>query len=157
MSDHQNASHHDAELILQLYDLRREAEMRKARTFITNFWPQSTEDVLKVVQAFGTQENAWLRQVLGYWNMVASLVLRGTLHEGLMFDNSAELWFVYAKLKPFIKEIREKMQMPEFLGNIEKVAERTPEGRERVETMKKRFARLSAMQAAAGSKTSAAD
>ena len=86
--------------------------------------------------------------------MVASLVLRGTLHEGLVFDNSAELWFVYAKLKPFIKEIREKMQMPEFLGNIEKVAERTPEGRERVETMKKRFARLSAMQAAA-SKTSA--
>ena len=156
MSDQPNASHHDAELILQLYDLRREAEMRKARTFITNFWPQSTEDVLKLAQAFGTQENAWLRQVLGYWNMVASLVLRGTLHEGLVFDNCAELWFVYAKLKPFIKEIREKMQMPEFLGNIEKVAERTPEGRERVETMKQRFARLAALRANA-SKASAAD
>ena len=104
MSDQPNASHHDAELILQLYDLRRESEMRKARTFIANFWPQSADEVLKVIQSFGAQENAWFRQVLGYWNMVASLVLRGTLHEGLAFDNCAELWFVYAKLKPFLRK-----------------------------------------------------
>jgi len=62
----------DAQLILQLYDLRREAEMRKARSWwLGEFWPQSADDVVKVAWAMGTQENNWLRQVGGYWSMAA--------------------------------------------------------------------------------------
>ena len=60
----------DAQLILHLYDLRREAEMRKARSWwIGEFWPQSAEDFLKVAWAMGSQENNWLRQVGGYWSV----------------------------------------------------------------------------------------
>jgi hypothetical protein len=81
----------DAQLILELYDLRREAEMRKARSWWGgSFWPQNADEVVKVATAFATPENAWLRQVLGYWDMAASLVLRGALNEDLFFDSGAE-------------------------------------------------------------------
>jgi len=57
----------DAELIVKLYDLRREPELRKARNWWLGFWPESTDDILKIATALGTQENAWLRQAGGYW------------------------------------------------------------------------------------------
>ena len=79
-------THADAQLILQLYDLRREAEMRKARNWVaTQFWPQSAADYIKVASAVGTPENAWLRQVTSYWDMVAAFVLHGALNEELFF------------------------------------------------------------------------
>ncbi|MGH9575847.1 MAG: DUF4760 domain-containing protein, partial [Terriglobales bacterium] len=71
----------DAQLGLQLYDLRREAEMRKARNFVNfEFQPKTADDVLKVAMAMGTPQNAHFRQVLSYWQIAASLVLNGTLH-----------------------------------------------------------------------------
>jgi len=64
----------DAQVILQLYDLRREAEMRKARSWwFVSFWPQSADDFMKVVNEVGMPENAWLRQVIGYWDLAAAL------------------------------------------------------------------------------------
>ena len=72
----------DAQLIIQLYDLRREAEMRKARTWwAAEFFPQSADDFIKVAWAMNTQENNWLRQVSGYWGMVSSFVNSGALNE----------------------------------------------------------------------------
>jgi hypothetical protein len=75
------ASAEDARIIMQLYDLRREAEMRKARAWYAGWWPRSADDVLQVLNAFGTPENAWFRQVNGYWDMAASFVLRGAVNE----------------------------------------------------------------------------
>ena len=57
----------DAELIMKLYDLRREAEIRKARNWWLGFWPESADEILKIATALGSQENNWLRQVGGYW------------------------------------------------------------------------------------------
>src|SRR5207244_7032585 len=102
----------DAELILKLYDLRREAEMRKARNWwVAAFWPQNADDVAKIAGALGTQENNWLRQVGGYWEM-ASLGLHGALNEDLFLEGSfsGEMFFIFAKVRPFLKELREKMQ-----------------------------------------------
>ena len=143
----------DAQLILELYDLRREAVMRQARNFIANFWPQSYEDITKVIAGFGTQENAWLRQVAGYWEMAASLVLRGALDEDLFFDNSGEMYFIFTRFKPYLKQLREEFKAPEMMANIEKVILRTPQGRQRMAAMEKRveeFARRRA-PAAGGS------
>src|SRR5271154_6632728 len=101
----------DAQLILQLYDLRREAEMRKARSWgLGEFWPQSADDVVKVAWAMGTQENNWLRQVGGYWSMAASFVLHGALSEELFIQPavSGEMVFIFAKVQPFLEELREK-------------------------------------------------
>jgi len=127
----------DAQLILQLYDLRREAEMRKARAWwASSFWPQSADDILKTVATPGP-ESAWLRQVGGYWEMVASLVLRGALNEDLVFDACGELWFTLAKIYPYLKEYRQKANSPDCFLRAEKLATRTRQGRERLQRMMK--------------------
>jgi hypothetical protein len=131
-----NASTHDGMLMLQLYDLRREPEMRKARNwFLVDFWPLSVDDVLKVANAFPSQENNWLRQVAGYWDMAASLVLQGALHEELFLQPgcSGEMFFFFAKVHPFLKELRQKMNNPDAWLNIEKVATGSKLARKRLE------------------------
>ena len=130
----------DAQLGLQLYDLRREAEMRKARNFINfDFNPTTADEFLKVATAMGTQENSHLRQALSYWQIAASLVLRGTLHPAIFVDTCGEGLFVYAKFKPLLKGIRAKFD-PEFMSKIEKVVQQDKECRERVATIEKRIA-----------------
>jgi len=129
----------DAELILKLYDARREPELRKARQWFTGtFWPESADDVIKVIRAAGTQENAWFRQTLGYWSMAASFVTQGVLNDDLFLEpsSSGEMFFTYAKLEPFLKEIREKIQNPAFLANFEKLA-RSKKGQERFKLISK--------------------
>ncbi len=143
------ATYQDAELVLKLYDLRREAVMRQARDFVAQFSPSSFEELMSVVGAFGTKENAYVRQVLGYWEMVASLIVHGTLNAALAQDTLGEMNFVYAKVQPFIKEMREKMMAPEFMQNLEKVVEGTPEGRERLKRTQARLAEFAKMRAAA--------
>lgn len=131
----------DAQLILQLYDLRREPEMRKARNWwLGEFWPQSADDVLKVQGAMGTPENNWLRQVGGYWSMAASFVLQGALNEEMFIQPavSGEMFFIYAKVQPFLKELREKSGDPQIFGNIEKVITNSKFGRERLKLTLKR-------------------
>ncbi len=131
----------DAQLIMQLYDLRREAEMRKARNWVLGeFWPDSVDDFRRILLAFPSQENNWYRQVIGYWDMAASFVVRGVLNADLFFDNSGEMYFLYAKLKPFIRPIREEFHAPEFLANVEKIAEATQESRERTARLEERIA-----------------
>jgi hypothetical protein len=123
----------DAQLILQLYDLRREAEIRKARNWwLVTFWPESTEDFMKVGSAMGTQENNWLRQAAGYWSMSASLVLSGAINQELFLDPSVsgEMFFIFAKVKPFLGELRTKMKNPRMFANIEKLINSTKQGRE---------------------------
>ncbi len=135
------ATHADAQLILQLYDLRREPEMRKARNWWTaQFFPQTADDFLKVAWAMGTQENAWLRQVSGYWGIVISFVLAGVLNEELFLQPgfSGELFVIYAKIHPIVKDLREKLNDPEFFVNVEKAVTRTKWGRNRLQFMIKR-------------------
>jgi len=123
----------DAQLILQLYDLRREAEIRKARNWwLVTFWPESAEDFMKVGSTLGTQENNWLRQVAGYWSMSASLVLSGAINQELFLDPSVsgEMFFIFAKVKPFLGELRTKMKNPRMFANIEKLINSTKQGRE---------------------------
>lgn len=134
------ATAHDAQVVMQLYDLRREAEMRKARNWFTvEFWPQSADDVVKVANAFPGQENAWMRQVGGYWDMAASLVLQGAVHEELFLQPgiSGEMFFLFAKIHPFLKEIREKLNNPDVFANIEKVATGSKLARKRLERVSK--------------------
>lgn len=113
-----------ADLILKLYDLRREPEMRKARNWwLTQFWPESTDEILKIGSALGSQENNWLRQVGGYWEMAAALALRGAIDTELFLEPSfsGEMFFFYGKFHPFLKEFREKLQNPRVFSNVEKL------------------------------------
>jgi len=145
------ATAQDGILMMQLYDLRREAEMRKARNWwVVEFWPQNADDFMKVVNDLGSQENNWLRQVAGYWDMAAALVVQGALHEELFLQpgSSGEMFFIFAKVRPFLKELRVKLGNPESWINVEKVVTGSKLARKRldrvsttVETRRKQFAK----------------
>jgi hypothetical protein len=124
----------DARLILELYDLKREPEMRKARQWwLTTFWPKDADEYIKVASAAGTQENNWLRQVISYWGIAASFVENGLLNEKLFFTTAfcGELFFIFAKVRPFLGEIREKTKNPELMLGLEKLITGSKLGRER--------------------------
>jgi hypothetical protein len=139
------ATAEDARLVLKLYDLRREAEMRKARNWwVTQFWPQSADDFIKISFSLGSQENNWLRQVSGYWSMAASFVLQGALNEDLFLQPaiSGEMFLIFAKVQPFLKELREKAGDPNMFSIIEKVIMSSKFGRERLKLTAKRVAMM---------------
>jgi hypothetical protein len=133
----------DAELILRLYDLRREAELRKARNWwVVTFSPQSADDFMKVAGAFGTPENNWLRQVMGYWGIATSLVNNGALNRELFLEPSfcGEMVLIYAKVKPFLKELREKMKNPQFFMGVESLIMSSKKSREFLRRMETNLA-----------------
>ncbi len=137
------ATSSDADVILKLYDLRREPEIRKARNWwLMEFWPESVDDVMKIANAFGTQDNAWFRQVASYWEMAASLFLHGTVDEALFLEPacSGEMFFIFAKLRPHIQGVREKMQNPGMLANVEKAVNKTKAGQDRLQMLEQRIA-----------------
>jgi hypothetical protein len=131
--------HHDADILLRLYDLRREPELRKARDWCSfHFRPTSAEDVLAIFREAGkTDRNRWLRQFITYYEMVASLVHRGILDRDLLEDSVREYIGFYAMLKPFLKEIREAMGMPTYLKDIERLVEESKRGREHLAAIEK--------------------
>ena len=132
----------DAALILRLYELRREPELRKARHWwLAEFSPRTADDFLKVAWAFGTQENNWLRQVPSYWAIAASFVLQGVLSEELFLrpSCSGEMFVIFAKVYPFLPELRKKLEDPEVFLDIEKVIMSTKWGRERLKFISKRI------------------
>ena len=133
----------DAELLLKLYDLRREAESRKARNWwLVDLWHDNADDVMKVAQAMGTQENNWLRQVAGYWELAASLVVHGTVNETLFLEPafSGEMFLIFAKLHPFLQDVRENMQNPRMLANVEQVIKKSKANQERLKAVEQRLA-----------------
>jgi hypothetical protein len=135
------ASAQDAQLVMQLYDLRREAEMRKARSWFNGeFWPANADEFLTVANQFPSQHNNWLRQVSGYWDMAASFVLRGALNEELFLEPgcSGEMFFSFAKVYPFLKELREKMGNPSMYANVERITT----GSKKARTQLDRFVKL---------------
>ena len=135
-------THADAQLILRLYDLRREAEMRKARQWwLAAFWPRSLDDFLSITQSPGTPENAWFRQGASYWGMAASFVNQGVLNESLFLRPafSGEMFFIFAKVQPFLKEFREKIGDVEAFQDLEQVVMRTKWARDRLKFLQKRI------------------
>lgn len=135
----------DAQLILKLYDLRREPELRKARQWwLSTFWPNNADDFMKIGAAQGTPENNWLRQVLSYWGIATSFVVNGVLSEKLFLELSfcGELFVIFAKLKPFLKELREKTGSPALLMNVEKVIMGSSLGRKQFATFEPRIAAM---------------
>ncbi len=150
------ATPQDAELILKLYDLRREPEMRKARNYIAfEFWPQSFEEFEKAALTPGADSNRYFRQALSYWEMAVSLVLNGALNEDLFLDNAAEAFFYYAKIKPFIPKTRERFG-PDFLRQIETLIAKSPKAAQKAENIAKRAEAVGKMLAEARAKVAKA-
>jgi hypothetical protein len=137
----------DAELVLKLYDLRRESEMRKARNFIGGFEPTSVEDVAAVL-SYEHPENAHFRQATSYWGMVADFAVRGMLHPEMFAAHCGEALWTYAKFEPFLPQIRERFS-PIFMANIEAAVRCHPAVEARLAQIREIRAKLAAMEAQA--------
>jgi hypothetical protein len=115
------ATYDDANLILRLFELRREETMRKARAWFFGFTPTTLDDVQKAAP-MGSEENAYMRMVTSYWDMAAAFVTSGVLNEELFGQTAGELLFVWEKIRPIVPAMREANKMPTYLGNLETVA-----------------------------------
>jgi len=128
----------DAEIILKLYELRTEAVMRQARAWVTGeFWPQTVEDYFVVLENPRDPHNAWLRQVITYWEMAAAMVLHGAVSAELFVDCNGEGFFLLAKFAPILDAIREKY--PAFMSKTGELVNRFSAASQRYEVTLKRL------------------
>jgi len=133
--------HHDAELLLKVYDLRRESVMRESRrAILRDFWPKAWADVEAVLKAEHPL-NAAYRQTGTYWEMVYSMARHGIVSPAFWLENNGEGLFLFAKIESFLGKIREAGQ-PTAFRNAEWVAKECPEGRPVYERIKSRVAQL---------------
>jgi hypothetical protein len=132
----------DASLILKLYELRREATMREARSWFFTFNPQSTKDFIDVLTS---DKSGLYRMVVSYWEMAASFVTNGALDAQMFNDANGEHLFVYAKLEPFIPALREEMGNPDFLEHLERVVKETPNYEAKLSAIRERIQKLIAI------------
>jgi hypothetical protein len=119
-----------ADLILKLYDLRREKKMRKARNWIFGFNPSSAEEYWQTMM--DPEVGGYLRMVTSYWDMAATMVNQGAIDADLFNATAGEHIMVFAKVQPFLAELREKFQNPEAFANLEKVILDAPNGAEKL-------------------------
>ena len=144
--------HEDANLILKLYELRREEVMRKARDwYAMQFNPESLQEIQDVMMS---DKSPYYRMVTTYWDMAASFVNHGAIDEQMFNEANMEHVMVYAKIEPFIAEIR-SMFMPTYLENLEKLVLRRPNAKEFLASMRERFKQFAALRAEAAAKAQA--
>lgn len=117
-----------ADLILKLYDLRREEKMREARNWFITFFPESVEDVMEAM--IDERTSAYYRMVTSYWEMAAAFVNQGAIDEEMFNETGGEHIIVYSKIEPFLEELREILQSPKGFGNLEKLIMRMPDAKE---------------------------
>ena len=133
--------HHDAELLISVYDLRREAVMRDSRRKVQrDFWPRTWDDLAAALKGEHPL-NAAYRQVTAYWEMVYSFARHGIVHPAFWLENNGEGLFLYAKVEPFLPQLREATFAAAF-HNAEWVARECPDGRPIYERIQARVAKM---------------
>ena len=134
----------DAQLLLQIYDLRREEKLRRAREWVLgNFWAENLEDFNALCPA-GSQENAYYRQATTYWETVALIVNKGMLDEDLYFESTNESLFTWIRVQKVVSEMRKQRKNPLILRNLETLSEKhekwlTSRAPELIQEMQKMF------------------
>ena len=117
-------THEQAQLHLQVYDLRREARLRQARDwFQQNYRAESMEEAMKLA-APGTEAGIFVGMVIGYWEQACALLNYGLLNEDLFFETSGEFFFVWEQLKTVAPQFREAFKDPNMLKNLETASQR---------------------------------
>ncbi len=116
----------EAQLILKLYELRRDETLRRARAWYTvEFNPQSAADIVNLMRS-GHPESSYYRMVTTYWEMAAAFVTSGAIDEALFHKTNTEHLAIYAKLEPYIADVRAAFGLPDYLSELERVARSAP-------------------------------
>ncbi len=124
-------THEQVNLMLRLYDDRREPRLRQAREwFAKSFHPASAEEMMQLCPP-GSEENAFMRMVVSYWEMVGSIVNRGLIDEDFFFENSGEQWMVWERMKPVVETMRARHKNPHQFGQLEEHVKRLEAWREK--------------------------
>ncbi|MBK7392978.1 MAG: hypothetical protein IPI64_06685 [Chloracidobacterium sp.] len=134
-----------ADLIMKLYDLRREATMRKARDWMFGFNPTSAEEYTTTMM--DPEVGGYLRMVTSYWDMAATFVNQGAIDAEMFNQTAGEHVMVFAKVEPFLDELRTMWQAPEAMANLEKVIMDAPNGSERLKRTQEWMKTIAAPQA----------
>ena len=117
-------THEQAQLHLQVYDLRREARLRQARDwFAKNYFVENFDDAMRIA-APGSEGGTFTMMVLSYWDQACAFLNYGLLHEDLFFETSGEFFMVWERVKPIIQQARERFVSKLFLAQLEKAANR---------------------------------
>jgi|SRR5215216_4097472 len=133
------SKHHDAELILKLYELRREATMREARNWFFMFNPQSPKDFADVLTS---DKSGFYRMVVSYWDMACSFVNNGAIDAQMFNDANGEHIFVYAKMEPFLEALRAETGNPDYLAHLEKVVKEIPNYETKLVSVRERIKKI---------------
>lgn len=136
-----------ANLILKLYELRREETLRKARDFMVTFDPRTIEDLMTALLG---PNGTYIRMVNSYWDMAASLVLNGAIDLKMFDESNGEHILVFAKLEPLLPQLREAMNNPRMLKSLEELCLSLPDARTRIDNNRNLIRALIARRAAAG-------
>ena len=136
--------HEDADLILKLYDLRRETVMREARNWLFTFNPTSVEDVMTTMMG---EHSGHFRMVVSYWDMACGMVTNGAIDEEFFNQTNGEHIFVYMKVEPVLEAIRQMFDNPNFCKNLETVVKRIPDIETQLPKMRERMAKFASIRA----------
>jgi hypothetical protein len=118
----EHPDHHDAELMLKLYELRREERLRKAREWFAREFTATTMEKFEQQCPWGSESNAFFRMVSGYWEMVASIVNHGLIKPEFFFESQTEFFGVWERLKPLAAQMRQAFKDPHMGENLESLA-----------------------------------
>ncbi len=143
----------DANLILRLYEIRREPVMREARNWFFTFNPTSAAEYMEAIMG---EHSGHLRMVITYWDMAASLVNNGAIDEQMFNDANGEHLFIFAKIEPILEELRQQWNQPEMLKHFETLVRRIPNNKEKLAAMRERIKMITAMMAERATKAQAA-
>jgi len=134
-----------ADLILKLYDLRRETKMREARDWFFSFNPANADEIMQTMM--DPEVGAYLRMVSSYWDMAASFVNHGAIDAEMFNDTAGEHMMVFAKFEPFLDELREKFEEPKAFKHLEKVIMDMPNGKEKLRKTQEWLKKMAGEQA----------
>lgn len=136
----------DTLAILKLYEMRSEALMREARHwFFSEFAPQSGKEIVRLLLS-GERQSAFYRMVVSHWEVAASFVNNGGIDEKLFQEGNSEHVVVFAKLQPFLAEIRETIGEPDYLANLERLVMKVPEIEKKLENRRRLLERWAQKQ-----------
>jgi len=136
--------HDDADLILKLYELRREPVMREARNWFFSFNPTNAAEYMEAMMG---EHSGHLRMVISYWDMAASLVNHGAIDEQMFNDANGEHLFIFAKIEPILEELRQQWGQPDMLKHFETLVRRVPDNKAKLDAIRERIKMMQAMMA----------
>lgn len=117
-------THEHVNLMLRLYELRREPRLRQARSwFVDQFNANSPEEMMKKYPP-GSEENLNIRMTVSYWDMVASVLNRGLIDNEFFFETTGEVWVVWERIRPIVPAWRAAMKNPHVLAPLEELYKR---------------------------------